>query len=293
MQPAATLYGIPNEPTIHYTMKSLVTSLLLLSALAANAAIRYDDISVAVVAPCIAPLQNSPTQSTANQCAMSLTRASLQQTPQERTASQQLGNLISNLMGAEQRLLRARKEVPKAAQAARDAESRAQAWLKPNAFGSVNQVAYQNAVNAAQQIRPRADAELNAARENFSLLMRTTADTIQGLEQAHKREVSEPLDVAMQAVGERSKQSVPGENAEFTNQLAGGLAILGLLWVGSKLMSEGSSSQATSNPIRGSGMSSQQRYAEDEKVRQAKKTEDRLINEQQARWRAETMRPFR
>ena len=273
----------------------LYCSILILffaTALTSDAGIRYEDLNAAVVAPCLAALQQSPDASTVTECANRLAQAALSQAPAERTATTQLSNLLRNLASAEQRLLQARLAVSKATQAASEAETRAQQWLKPNAFGHTSPALYHNAVNAGKQKCQAAEAELHAAREYYTLLLSTTNDTIQGLELAGKPEVSESLTAATSAIVERSKRTVPGETSEYGKQLVGGLALLGLIWMGSNMASQPSEAgnEQQDNTAMNQQFERNRRAAEER--RQQQEAEQRAVNEQNARWAAERMRPF-
>lgn len=282
-------------------MKSLTiaTTLLSLWVTQARAGIQCECLDASAVSPCVAPLEKGPDVFTAGECVTKLRQLSATQTNPSRTATEQMANLIENLFEAEQRLTKARMAVPKAEQDAKDEEVRARHWLERNVFGSNQPNLYRNAVKRAQQSCANAADSLAAAREHFTVMTSATASTVRGLEQAGLKLISQPISSALRSVVDRSKQPLPGEDAKFSKDLAGGLALLGLIWAGSKMLSDGGGADASNgNPsvlqTQQQQQTQQQRRLnnEAEEARQREAAEQRAIDAQHRAWEAERNRPF-
>lgn len=278
----------------------MIKTIALLSfsaTILAHAGLRYENLDAAAVGRCLAPLSQSPDAATARGCARSLTSLSATQPIAQSTATYQLSCLITNLLDAETTLMRARQGVIDADKQARSAEASAREWLRPNVFGHTNSTLYQNSRGSGDAIRQQAAARRQSAQAGYDHLLSVGRETVGDLRQSGLTRISDPLSAMLSAIASRTGKSLPAETEQTIGTALGIVAIAGLLWAGSKIL--GGSSSADSRDEQAE-LNRQMQWNEqirrnrerDEEQARRDAAERAAIEAQNARWRAETMRPF-
>lgn len=169
------------------------------------------------VVQCLSPLEQ-PTLDNAVLAAKKLRELAATQQGPAKAATEKLVTEVRNLFYSEFVLTNAQTNLPKAEQKAQDKEKSAAVWLKPNAMGSVNRVAYNNEMEEAGRIRENAKTAKAMAKQDLQQTVENTKTALLAYKNGGQPEVANVLEQAARAVIARS---LPGTELAVPVQYTG------------------------------------------------------------------------